>query len=138
MSLITIPERVGMSLLQHAELNWKPTCKTCRGTAHGETCANCGDAICDECTVTCAGCGETEPWCVRCAITRDAFEQRGAAWFCENCPDFAPVYLSEGPERLSLSATPERTTALLQQPAEHPTHRPVTVEAIAGRVRRVA
>lgn len=82
----TPPARFHLNIEQLAELTWKPTCKTCRGTAHGNTCENCGDAICDECTVTCASCHETEPWCVRCAISRQAFEQRDGAWFCENCP----------------------------------------------------
>jgi hypothetical protein len=128
----------GLTLYEHAALNWKPTCQTCRGAADGDTCENCGDAICEECAVTCSGCGETDPWCVRCALSRQAFEQRDGLWYCENCPDFAPAYLMEGPERLSVSATPERTTELPRQPAEHPTHRPAAVEAIAGRVRRAS
>src|SRR5579864_8299498 len=96
---ITIPEaaRQGLNIFELAELTYRPPCKTCTARAYDE-CANCGDAICDECTVTCAGCGETDPWCMRCAITRDAFELRGESWYCENCPDFAPAYLTEGPE----------------------------------------
>jgi hypothetical protein len=127
----------GLNIFEQAALNWKPTCLTCRGDAHGVECDNCGDAICEECAVTCAGCGEGAPWCVRCAITRQAFEQRDGAWYCENCPDFAPAYLAEGPERLSVSATPERTTELPRQPADHSTHRRAVVEAIA-RARRTA
>lgn len=136
----TPPAPRGLNIFEHAALNWKPTCLSCQGDAHGEECDNCGDAICDECAVTCARCGEGKPWCVGCALSREAFEQRDGLWFCENCPlpDFAPAYLAEGPERLSVSATPERTTELPRQPAEQPTHRPAAVEAIAGRVRRAA
>ena len=78
-------ETIHLNLEQAAALNYRPDCATCRGRAY-EECANCGDPLCDECEVGCAGCYEGDPWCVECAVSRGAFEKRGEAWFCENCP----------------------------------------------------
>lgn len=107
MSEITITPRAGMTLLQHAQLNWKPTCESCRGDAHGNTCENCGDALCDECEVACRGCDNLSTWCVRCAISRQAFEQRDGAWYCENCPAEVEAHLVRKPAARELTECQE-------------------------------
>lgn len=76
-----------MNLEQASALNYRPPCVSCQARAYDE-CANCGTSLCDDCKVVCAGCPDHNdaPWCAKCAISRGAFEQRGDAWFCENCP----------------------------------------------------
>ena len=80
-------ETTHLNMEQAAALNYRPDCATCRSRAYDE-CANCGDPLCDECCIRCAGCDDFKdsPWCIKCAISRGAFEKRGDARFCGNCP----------------------------------------------------
>ncbi len=82
MSLTHYPE----SAAGPAERRYSVDCQTCHKRGEStEECANCYEALCDECCVRCAECGAgKEPFCPTCALRCGFAKRTDDQWFCEN------------------------------------------------------